>query len=139
MWLSKSIYKIIVLLSIVLYTTACQEEKSQSYQKLCIDKDTSIKNDIADNGILWSLSDANLKHILSLVTEESDRNIYIMNSITTCDMTFKDIELNNNICEVTLNAGAYGYAICSDGSNYSFGCYESECIQYFPFPYQEQS
>lgn len=141
MWLLKSIYKGIIILSIIIYTTACKEEvqKSQVYQTVCIDEDTSVKNDVTDDGILWSLSNDNLKHILSLVTKESDRNIYIMNSITTCDMTFKDIELNNNICEVMLNAGAYGYAICSNGSKYSFGCYESECVEYFPFPYQEQN
>ena len=61
-----------------------------------------------------------------------------MNSITTCEMTFKDIKVNNNVCKITLNAGAFGYAICDDGSEYSFGCYKDDCHKYFPFPFEDQ-
>lgn len=138
---SKNIYKVVVILSIAIYTTACQEEgqNNKDYETVCVDADTSVKDDVADDGILWSLTNNDLKYILSLVTQESNRNIYIMNSITTCDMTFKDIAVDNNTCNVTLNAGAYGYAECSNGSKYSFGCYKDECDQYFPFPYEEQN
>ena len=138
---SKNIYKVVVILFIAIYTTACQEEgqNNKDYETVCVDADTSVKDDVADDGILWSLTNNDLKYILSLVTQESDRDIYIMNSITTCDMTFKDIKIHNNICEITLNAGAYGYVECSDGSKYSFGCYKDECSQYFPFPYEEQN
>lgn len=53
-------------------------------------------------------------------------------------MKFDDIEVDSNICNITLNAGAYGYAECSDGSKYSFGCYQKECDQYFPFPFIDE-
>ena len=53
-------------------------------------------------------------------------------------MTFKDIKVNNNVCKITLNAGAFGYAICDDGSEYSFGCYKDDCHKYFPFPFEDQ-
>lgn len=135
--LSKNIYRTASILLIILCLPACQEE-AEVYQTLCIDSDTTVKNDIPKEGILWSLSTDDFKHIMPLVKEESSRNIYIMNSITTCEMKLDNIEVDDNICKITLNAGAYGHAECSDGSKYSFGCYEKECDQYFPFPFEDE-
>ncbi len=129
--------KIIGLLSILLCLSACQEEVAV-YKKLCIDSDTTVKNDIPKEGILWSLSTDDFKHIMPLVKEESSRNIYVMNSITTCEMKFDNIEIDNNICKITLNAGAYGHAKCDNASEYSFGCYEKGCNQYFPFSFIDE-
>lgn len=135
--LLKNIYKIASLLLIILCLPACQEEAAV-YQKLCVDSDTTVKNDISEEGILWSLSIDDFKNIMPLVKEESSRNIYVMNSITTCEMKFNNIEVDNKICKITLNAGAYGHAKCDDESEYSFGCYEKECNQYFPFPFIDE-
>ena len=118
--------------------TPLREAPQDWEQTVCVDADTSIKNDVSEVGIPWSLSTDELKHILSLATEESNRNIYVLNDITTCEMTFNKVEFGNSICEVTLNAGAYGNAICSNGSKYVFGCYEDACNQYFPFPFVSQ-
>ena len=134
---SKNIYKAISILLITLCLSACQEEAAV-YQKLCIDSDTTVKNDIPKEGVSWSLSIDDLKHITPLIKEESSRNIYVMNSITTCEMEFDDIEIDNKNCKVTLNAGAYGHAKCDDESEYSFGCYEKECNRYFPFPFIDE-
>ena len=135
--LLKNIYKTVGILLITLCLSACQEE-AEIYQTLCVDADTTIKNDVPEEGISWSLSIDNFKHLILLVKKESQRNIYVMNSITTCEMKFDDIEVDSNICNITLNAGAYGYAECSDGSKYSFGCYQKECDQYFPFPFIDE-
>ena len=135
--LLKNIYKTVGILLITSCLSACQEE-AEVYQNLCVDADTTVKNDVPKEGISWSLSIDDFKHLMSLVKKESQRNIYVMNSITTCEMEFDDIEVDNNVCNITLNAGAYGHAECSDGSKYSFGCYEKECDQYFPFPFEDE-
>ena len=135
--LLKNIYKTVGILLITSCLSACQEE-AEVYQNLCVDSDTTVKNDISEEGILWSLSIDDFKHIMPLVKEESSRNIYVMNSITTCEMKFNNIEVDNKICKITLNAGAYGHAKCDDESEYSFGCYEKECNQYFPFPFIDE-
>lgn len=135
--LAQSLYKTIGILSTIFFLSACQEE-SKTYRTLCTDSDTSVENDIPKSGILWSLSTDDLKNIISLVIEESPRNIYVMHSITTCEMAFNDIKVVDNICKITLNAGAYGYATCSDGTQYNFGCYTKQCDQYFPFPFVAQ-
>ncbi len=135
--LLKNIYKTVGILLITSCLSACQEE-AEVYQNLCVDADTTVKNDVPKEGISWSLSIDDFKHLMSLVKKESQRNIYVMNSITTCEMEFDDIEVDNNTCNITLNAGAYGHAECSDGSKYSFGCYQKECDQYFPFPFVDQ-
>ena len=135
--LLKNIYKTVGILLITSCLSACQEE-AEVYQTLCVDTDTTVKNDVPKEGISWSLSIDDFKHIMPLVKEESSRNIYIMNSITTCEMKLDNIEVDDNICKITLNAGAYGHAECSDGSKYSFGCYEKECDQYFPFPFEDE-
>ncbi|SLJ84262.1 hypothetical protein [Psychrobacter sp. DAB_AL43B] len=135
--LSKTIYKTISVLLILVSLAACQEE-AEVYQTLCVDTDTTVANDIPEKGILWSLSTDDIKHLIPLITQESSRDIYIMNSITTCAMEFDDIKVDNNICKIDLNAGAYGYAECNDGSKYSFGCYQEECDQYFPFPFEDE-
>ena len=137
MKLSKNIYKNLTILLITLCLLGCQEEAAV-YQTLCVDSDTTVKNDIPKEGILWSLSTDDFTHIMPLVKEESSRNIYVMNSITNCEMEFNNIEVDNKICKITLNAGAYGYAECDDESEYSFGCYEKECNQYFPFPFIDE-
>ena len=129
--------KTIIILSVTLFLPAYQEE-AEVYQKLCVDSDTTVKNDIPKEGILWSLSTDDFKQIMPLVKEESSRNIYVMNSITTCEMKFDNIEVDKNICKITLNAGAYGHAKCDNASEYSFGCYEKECNQYFPFPFIDE-
>lgn len=135
--LLKNTYKVVGILLITSCLSACQEE-AEVYQTLCVDADTTIKNDVPKEGISWSLSIDDFRHLISLFKKESQRNIYVMNSITTCEMRFDDIEVDNNICNITLNAGAYGYAECSDGSKYSFGCYQKECDQYFPFPFIDE-
>ncbi len=139
MRLLKNIYKTVSILSIALCLSACQKEaKAESLQTLCVDSDTSIKNDIPKKGIIWSLSSDDFEDIMSLVKNQSPRNIYVMNSITTCEMEFDNIELDNKNCKITLNAGAYGYTECSDGSKRSFGCYQKGCDQYFPFPFVDE-
>lgn len=135
--LSKNIYKTVSALLITLCLPACQED-TEVYQTLCVDSDTTIKNDIPEKGILWSLAKDDIKHLIPMLTKESPRNIYVMNSITTCEMTFEDIEVDKSICKVTLNAGAYGYAECNNGSKFSFGCYEKDCDQYFLFPFKDE-
>ncbi len=135
--LLKNTYKAVGILLITSCLSACQEE-AEVYQTLCVDADTTVKNDVPKEGISWSLSIDDFKHLMSLVKKESQRNIYVMNSITTCEIKFDDIEVDNNICNITLNAGAYGYAQCSDGSKHSFGCYQKECGQYFPFPFIDE-
>lgn len=135
--LLKNIFKPIIILPVTLYLLACQEE-AEVYQTICIDADTTVKNDVPRGGILWSLSTDDFKHLISLVKKESSRNIYVRNSITTCEMKFDNIEVDNNICKTILNAGAYGYTECNDGSKYSFGCYKKECDQYFPFPFKDE-
>ena len=135
--LLNNICKPIIILSVTLYLLACKEE-TEVYQTLCIDADTTVKNDVPKEGILWSLSTDDFEHLISLVKKESSRNIYVMNSITACEMKFDNIQVDNNICKITLNAGAYGHAKCDDESEYSFGCYEKECDQYFPFPFIDE-
>lgn len=49
--LSKNIYKTVSALLITLCLPACQED-TEVYQTLCVDSDTTIKNDIPEKGIL---------------------------------------------------------------------------------------
>lgn len=137
MKLLKVISKTVITLALLVCLSACKEEP-ELQKVLCVDADTSIKNDIPKEGVSWSLSINDLKHITPLIKEESARNIYVMNSITTCEMEFNDIEIDNKNCKVTLNAGAYGYIECNDGSKRSFGCYQKECDRYFPFPFIDE-
>ena len=135
--LSKNIYKTLSVLLVTLCLPACQEDV-EIYQTLCIDADTTVKDDIPKEGILWSLARNEIKHLISMVSKESPRNIYVMNSITTCEIKFDNIDIYNKICKITLNAGAYGHAECSDGSKHNFGCYQKECDRYFPFPFIDE-
>lgn len=109
--------------------------KDPVYKTTCVDADTSVDNDIAKEGIAWSLSTHQLQTILSMVEDMPYRDIYLANSITTCELEMNDINFRGSRCQVSLNAGSYGYAKCDDGKEYGFGCYKEQCVQYFPFPY----
>ncbi|MGP9713032.1 hypothetical protein, partial [Psychrobacter sp. AOP29-E1-7] len=61
--LLKNIYKTIGILLITLCLSACQEE-AEVYQTLCVDADTTIKNDVPEEGISWSLSIDDFKHLI---------------------------------------------------------------------------
>nr|WP_317200940.1 hypothetical protein [uncultured Psychrobacter sp.] len=85
----KTIVKSFTVLLISLIMASCQEEDNYNVdrQTLCVDEDTSVANDISDDGIVWSLSKYDLTNIMALVhKQESYREIYVMHSITTCDL-----------------------------------------------------
>ncbi len=134
---SNPICKYITMLVFVLLMSACQIQE-QVYETRCVDNDTSVDNDIPKEGILWKLSTNQLQNIMSMVEKTPYKDIYLMNDITTCELEIDKVAFRGMQCKIFLNAGSYGYAQCSNGEKYDFGCYKEKCAQYFPFPYIDQ-